>query len=243
MTLKNRRPHTQPIRRRIERSFGPASKPPVTGQLRGQLRYRGALRDGHPPDGSCGNDAVGHRQPHQWGFRLEKTDRLVFGIRPDQNPGSNRDPRRTKQDCRGTDPLGARATSRHRDDSLLRPARDATRPWRDRSWSAPGRHSLRPLSQPMVARQSRSCRLGDGVNTCRLPPDRSANDATVDPEILHAPGQEAFVREIRHQHGFALVGQALGEHAPGLRPGPSGRPRRPRAASFGLPWRTPRRRR
>ena len=35
---------------------------------------------------------------------------------------------------------------------------------------------------------------------------------TVDPETLHAPGQETFVREVRHQHGFALVGQALGEH-------------------------------
>ena len=148
--------------------------PPVTGQLRGQPGIEDLLRDVPRQDGSCGNDAVSDRQPHQRGVRLEETDRLVLGIRPDQNPGSNRDPRRAEQDRRRTDPLGARATSGHRDDGLLRPA------------EMPGALGGIDRGQHQDRMRSVRCRnprwLDDlvhvvwgGVNTCRLPRP-SAND-------------------------------------------------------------------
>ena len=94
--LKNRSPQTQPIRRRIDRSFGPASSTQSRASSGDSAGIRAlevssagrVMREG----------AVSRRQAHQWGFRLEKTDRLVLGVCADQDPGSNRDPRRSKQD-------------------------------------------------------------------------------------------------------------------------------------------------
>src|SRR5271163_3991131 len=40
---------------------------------------------------------------------------------------------------------------------------------------------------------------------------------TVDPEILHSPGEETLLGEIRNQHGFAVVGEALAEYCQGCR--------------------------